>query len=70
MVWYKGPRKATSRSFCGDLHHTMDKIVSVNIVMEDVSPLNAAADNVVQRTRHVESCLTRHVIALHFGRNL
>ena len=42
------------------LAHTLDKAVSVGIVTEDQSPLDAADNNVVKHTFSIETGMTGH----------
>ena len=61
MVRDKGPGKTSGRGLEKDIPKPDEEAVAVLVVEEDLSPLDTATDDVVQRARSVYACLSRHV---------
>lgn len=60
VIGDQGPGKAGSRGLKEDRTKAGDKMIAVGIVLENPSPFDAAADDVMNRPRGVYSSLSRH----------
>lgn len=60
VVRDKRPDKATSRRLLQDMSKTQQKPVTVGVIEEDLSPLDATTDDVMACARGVYAGLSRH----------
>jgi hypothetical protein len=45
---------------CGDIAQAGYELFPIFVIINDPAPFNSSEDNVMQRTRNIESCLTGH----------
>jgi len=60
VIRYQCPGKTGCFGFPKDAAKSIDKVISVNIILENFSAFDAAANNVVQGSWRVYSCFSRH----------
>ena len=60
VIGDKRPGKAASRRFLQDHTKAQQKTVPIGVIQKDLSPLDAAADDVVASTRGVYASLSWH----------
>ena len=53
--------QGTVLSFLEDASRPADKVVTIFVILEYPSPLDSAANDMVQSTRDVDTGLSRHV---------
>jgi hypothetical protein len=62
VVGDQGPGIASSRRFNQDSTQPGDKIIPVGVIIEYFPAFDATADYVVERSRAINTSLTRHVV--------
>lgn len=64
VVWEESPGKAGRGGLLQDDSETGNKRFSVCIIEEDLSPIQASADDVVEGSRSIDACLPWHALKL------
>jgi hypothetical protein len=67
MIGDENPGKAGSRGLQKDGSKAEYKMVAISIIMENPSPFDTAADDVMNGARGVYACLSRHAEKLATG---